>query len=266
MSSEKMIECEECGRVFDNKQAIGAHKQGGHNQKWRDKELLKNLYVKKGLELKVIASKLGCSDTTAKRWIDEYNLTRKYEDKNWLRDKYLIEELKISQIAELCNVSDTVIVKRLEEFGIETRGTHDYKDRPWTDRNTFEELYVKKSLSLREMAKELNCHISTINDWRNIHGFEKRGWEPGQRVEYAHFYTNKNGYEQSMTAVGDTTKQYFIHRLVAIAEYGVDAVKDMVVHHKNGIPWDNRKENLSIMTRSEHSREHYNRGDAFADS
>jgi transcriptional regulator with PAS, ATPase and Fis domain len=47
-----------------------------------------------------------------------------------------------------------------------------------------------------------------------------------------------------------------IHRLVAVAEYGFDAVVENHVHHKNHIPWDNRPSNLELMSQEEHYRYH----------
>jgi hypothetical protein len=47
-----------------------------------------------------------------------------------------------------------------------------------------------------------------------------------------------------------------VHRLLAVAEFGADAVADKVVHHKNGIPWDNRPDNIELLDRAEHSRHH----------
>ena len=45
-----------------------------------------------------------------------------------------------------------------------------------------------------------------------------------------------------------------LHRLTAVAEYGIEAVADSVVHHKNGVRFDNRPENLELMSNAEHSR------------
>lgn len=47
-----------------------------------------------------------------------------------------------------------------------------------------------------------------------------------------------------------------LHRLVAVAEYGFEAVAGQQVHHANRIPWDNRPENLLVLSPSEHSRLH----------
>lgn len=50
-----------------------------------------------------------------------------------------------------------------------------------------------------------------------------------------------------------------IHRLAAIAWCGFGKLgPGVVVHHVNGIPWDNRQENIVLMDRSSHSTLHNN--------
>jgi predicted transcriptional regulator len=51
-------------------------------------------------------------------------------------------------------------------------------------------------------------------------------------------------------------ERFKLHRLVAVADYGFDAVADNHVHHKNNIPWDNRPSNLVVMGVEEHHRHH----------
>jgi len=70
------------------------------------------------------------------------------------------------------------------------------------------------------------------------------------------FHTAKHGYEVISTKVNGVQKSVRLHRLVAVAEYGYDAVVDKSVHHESNIPWDNRPENLEPMTRAEHRSLH----------
>jgi hypothetical protein len=38
-----------------------------------------------------------------------------------------------------------------------------------------------------------------------------------------------------------------VHKLVAIAEHGIEAVEKYDIHHLNTTPWDNRPENLCLV-------------------
>jgi len=71
-----------------------------------------------------------------------------------------------------------------------------------------------------------------------------------------------DGYvEVSANAPDNSTERILIHRLLAIAEYGYDAVAGNDIHHKNGVKWDNRPQNIELKDPSEHAKEHYDRGD-----
>lgn len=43
---------------------------------------------------------------------------------------------------------------------------------------------------------------------------------------------------------------------MAVAKYGFDAVDGADAHHISGVPWDNRMENITLLTRSDHRRMH----------
>lgn len=85
---------------------------------------------------------------------------------------------------------------------------------------------------------------------RSLHDKVVKSHKQKAREEPAALYLN-NGYEVSSCSLnqGDTIQ---IHRLVAIAEYGFEAVENSHVHHINSIPWDNRPSNLIPLTPSEH--------------
>lgn len=70
------------------------------------------------------------------------------------------------------------------------------------------------------------------------------------------FYTDRDGYEQWATVACGEQKITSVHRLLAVAEYGFDAVVGQDVHHENEVPWDNRPENISLMDPGDHIRHH----------
>lgn len=82
--------------------------------------------------------------------------------------------------------------------------------------------------------------------------------DSGQSVQqHACYTTTKRGYTKwAGSDTADGGAHVYVHRLLAVAEYGFDAVCDNVVHHINGLPYDNRHSNIAVMTQSDHVTQH----------
>jgi len=134
----------------------------------------------------------------------------------------------------------------------------------WRDKTQLQELYIEKELSTIEIAERLGCTSKTISTWLKKHNIKARekthnlpngagdGREHPNWNEYMTYRTRKNGYE----VWNDHKNTIGVHRLAAIAWYGFESVMGNEVHHKNEIPWDNRCENLQLLSESEHSKIH----------
>ena len=117
-------------------------------------------------------------------------------------------------------------------------------------------LYWDEGKSLKEIAEELDCGYSTVRDWMVRHGIERRSIKEARSTPYVPYHTTTRGTEQWGAAVDGGKKNVYVHRLVAVAEHGFDELVGKVVHHRNGIPWDNRPENLEVCTQAEHMTKH----------
>jgi hypothetical protein len=121
--------------------------------------------------------------------------------------------------------------------------------------------------SLREIGRENDVSHKTISYWFEKFDLPKRGvggelpWVP-LRTESEN--SESAGYTKWRHSVdyedGKVDHRVSVHRLLAVAEYGFDAVVDMHVHHKNRIKWDNRGKNIKLLDSSEHIKHHHDEG------
>jgi predicted transcriptional regulator len=122
-------------------------------------------------------------------------------------------------------------------------------DRP--DKAVLEGMYQNKKLTLNEIAEELGVSPSTIQNWMGDYGIDRRDASEAaklhSRKKPAHYRTHPNGYETWQTSIDGETEIMLVHRLLAIAEYGVEDVKESIVHHDKNIPWLNTPENLEVI-------------------
>lgn len=211
----------------------------------------------------------------------------KHTDKGWLYREYVEKERRPSEIAEECGVHPDTIYYHINKHGFPKVDHSAYMgqdhDEPYHDKEWLEREYWENGRDTVDIGKECGVRAETIRRWLEKHDLGTRDrseavrkqwendperrrkqseWMAEHRDEFAPYpssihpsiFTRNTGHVVA-TGGGDEGS-IGIHRLLAVAEYGLDAVAGMDVHHKNGIPWDNRPENIELLTRSEHMRTH----------
>lgn len=166
------------------------------------------------------------------------------DDKEKLRELYVRENKTKTEIAELFDSYREKVASKLNKFGLK---------KPWKQKELMEKLYCKKKLSTNEIAEKFNTSQSNVHRWLKEHNIETRA-SPREKSPY--HYWDGRGYEIVSTDNGKERKQVYIHRLVAVAEFGIREVFDKDVHHINGVVWDNRPSNLEVISKEEHGRKH----------
>jgi len=133
-------------------------------------------------------------------------------------------------------------------------------EKPWADRDSLNRLYNEENMSIREVADELGCSKQTVQKWMEKLNVPRRdrieAVEEAIRRRPAAFRTSERGYEVWQSSHNGRKHKVKVHRLVAVAEWGFNAVVEKEIHHKNGVPWDNRTENIEPLTAFEHAQKH----------
>lgn len=157
---------------------------------------------------------------------------------------------RLANLFNLQNSIDTMAQTKLSEY-----------EKPWRSEQILFQKYVLDGKPIKEIATEFGCSHSTVSNWMDRYDIEAR-WPYGRdKVDYAKLITlvsREHSYE--VWNDNDASCQVRVHRLVAVAEYGFDEVKNKEIHHKNGIEWDNRPENLVPLTTTEHAKTHHKNG------
>jgi len=130
-------------------------------------------------------------------------------------------------------------------------------DKPWQDSELLNSLYHDEQISGPKIAELMGCSKPTV--YRNLEDVRSTSeanrlwtWKLPLKMR-----TDTDGYEYFQTKIHGESERFSHHRLVAVSEHGLDAIAGKIIHHKNGIPWDNRPDNLEIMSQSDHVREHF---------
>lgn len=135
----------------------------------------------------------------------------------------------------------------------------DYQDSgciDHTDAETLHRLYWDEGCSLSQIAELTPVTFGAIKHHMEKHGIDRRTSAEANRRHTAAIRVEEQGYVRWRSTEAGRERTCSVHRLLAVSEFGIDAVKEMEVHHSNGIPWDNRAENIELLTKEEHVSHH----------
>lgn len=140
----------------------------------------------------------------------------------------------------------------------------------YKDEETLRRLHHVEGLSLKDMADRLGCGKTTVHRWMDRLDVSRRDHKQAAakefRKEYATYRVDLDGYCIWRSYYNGVSERVPVHRLLAVAEYGFDAVGGKVVHHESGVPWDNRTDNIELMDNTEHSNLHHPNGEEHPNS
>jgi len=187
-----------------------------------------------------------------------------YRDEGWLREKYHAEGLTLDEMGELCGVTNTTISDWMDRHGIEKLGRREAQriSGKHTDREWLAEQYHGKKRTLADIADECDVGPVTVMNWMERHNIPRREATRHKRVSPARYYMPPdNPYPVVASKCQGEFRQAKVHQLVAIAD-GADPDKvfsdgEYQCHHRNGVPWDNRPENIGVLSATEHADEHW---------
>lgn len=196
-----------------------------------------------------------------------------YRDPEWLREKYQEEDLTTTEMAELEGCNSTTIIKWMERAEIPRDQRGHPSDAKFKNEEWLVEQHWDEEKSVRQIARDLDVPYPTIINWfRKLdvprrdrieackaadfpdrYGRNHHNWR-----EYACLTHDNQGHEQWQDNYKGKKTGVSVHRLVAVAEYGFEAVCGEAVHHVNRVPWDNRPDNLVLLDPISHGRRHTN--------
>lgn len=175
-----------------------------------------------------------------------------WRDRDTLKELYHEKDMTQEEIAEYLGCGDGTVNRWVHKFNLETSkvGSTNEKIREVD----LEKLYWDEGLSQSAIAERCDCSVGLVSKMMDDQDIPVRGGYDGSVTVYT---GSQQGYQRMYLRDGDHTAKLLVHRLVAVAEFGIEAVEDKVVHHKNEVKWDNRPSNLELMDVDEHSSHHH---------
>lgn len=127
-------------------------------------------------------------------------------------------------------------------------------------KEVLEELYLERRRSSSWIADKYGLDSSYVLELLERHGIERRGlseaFSQARAFNEVPLFVDGRGYKFWQDRTKRKADKLYVHRLLAVSEYGIEAVKERDVHHKNSIQWDNRPNNIEVLTKEEHGKIH----------
>lgn len=159
-------------------------------------------------------------------------------EKEYIREHY--PELGAKGCAEVLGRPRNSVQYMAQKLGV-----RQYVSKPWTD----EEIQFLRN---NFPSKAGNYCAKALN--RSFHAVHKMKEKLGIELDIKGWYIDVQGYK--VITPNRETKLYE-HRLVMEEELGRPLKSSEIVHHIDGNKKNNHPDNLMIMTRSEHMKEHH---------
>jgi len=175
-------------------------------------------------------------------------VAKPYTDPETLRRMRVEDGLSLGEMADEFGVSKTTIHRHAERHGI------DKPSKPYRDADTLRRLYWEEGKSSREIAAKFDVSKPTILKALRDFGIQIRKPNDGKMPP---LFTDSWGYTRWKHEHDGDRYGVYVHRLLAVAEHGFDAVAGNDIHHKNGVSWDNRPANLEPIDHADHASKHH---------
>ena len=158
----------------------------------------------------------------------EYKLEQEYGvPAEWLLTyMHIQQEKSVNKMSNELPIGRTGIRNAMDRLGVHRRSQSEAEKLKW--QNMTDEQRARQVQAAHEAVRGLPCLTTDTAGYEIIkHSYERERWACKH------------------------------HRLIAVAEYGFDAVADSYVHHKISVPWLNYRENLEVFdSHSEHAKHH----------
>ena len=202
-------------------------------------------------------------------------MERPWTDEDRLRELYWEQQMSQAEIARELNCSKPTIERWFRKFDIETQSQEDAqklnqksgdgycnkKEHQWQKKSVLEKLYVEERKGVTKIANELGTIPNTIYKWLDKHNIETRSREDAETGPISPRSASRGDRQRGYSKITTPRSSVYVHQLVSIA-HGASPEKvfsggEHHVHHKNEIPWDNRPDNLSLVSRKDHVGHHF---------